>query len=219
MKIPKNIRDEIKEFCELNNIKDVDSFILKNINTGFNIEKYGNAPFIKEVIVEKEVPIETIKEVIVEKEVPVEIIKEVVVEVPVEKEVIKEITIEKKVYVTDDNQVNELGIKINKLEEIINEKEKNIINIKNNLNKIEKDNIIKTTESLNKDGEIKKSKSILNKKEKEIKKLKNTILDLEKDLTNLKNEDINSKGRPFRDIYDEDGGTGGHWGSNLRDKK
>ena len=29
MKIPKNIRDEIKEFCELNNIKDVDKFYFK----------------------------------------------------------------------------------------------------------------------------------------------------------------------------------------------
>lgn len=219
MRIPKKIRDEIKEFCKLNDIENIDDFILKNIKTGFNIEKYGNAPFTKEVVIEKEVPVEVIREVVVEKEVPVEIIKEVVVEVPVEKEVIKEITIEKEVYVTDDNQVNELGIKINKLEEIINEKEKNIVNIKNNLNKIEKDNIIKITESLNKDGEIKKSKSILIKKEKEIKKLKNTILDLEKDITNLKNEDTNSKGRPFRDIYDEDEGTGGHWGSNLRDKK
>ena len=219
MRIPKKIRDEIKEFCKLNGIEDIDDFILKNIKTGFNIEKYGNAPFTKEVVVEKEVPVEIIKEVVVEKEVPVEIIKEVLVEVPVEKEIIKEITIEKDVYISDDKQINELGIKIGKLEDIINEKEKNIINIKNNINKIEKDNIIKTTESLNKDKEIKKNKSIINKKEKEIKKLKNTILNLEKDITNLKNESTNSKGRPFRDIYDEDEETGGHWGSNLIDKK
>ena len=125
MRIPKKIRDEIKEFCKLNGIEDIDDFILKNIKTGFNIEKYGNAPFTKEVVVEKEVPVEVIKEVVVDKEIPVEIIKEVLVEVPVEKEVIKEITIEKDVYITDDKQVNELGVKIGKLEDIINQKEKN----------------------------------------------------------------------------------------------
>ena len=67
MKIPNKINNEIKEYCKINNISDVDAFIIEKISTGFNIEKYGNAPFIKEVIVEKEVPIETIKEVIVEK--------------------------------------------------------------------------------------------------------------------------------------------------------
>ena len=219
MRIPKKIRDEIKEFCKLNDIEDVDKFILSNIQTGFNIEKYGNAPFIKEVIVEKEVPVETIKEVIVEKEVPVEVIKEIVKEVPVEKEVIKEVVVQKEIYITDDSQVKELGDKITLLEKNISEKEKNITNLKNKINKIEKDSIIKTTESLDKDSELKKLKNNLNKKEKEIKKLKNTILDLEKDITNLKNEGSNSKGRPIRDIYDEDGGSGGHWGSNLIDKK
>ena len=41
MRIPKKIRDEIREFCKLNDIEDIEDFILKNIKTGFNIEKYG----------------------------------------------------------------------------------------------------------------------------------------------------------------------------------
>ena len=55
MKLPKKIEQEIKEYCKLNNIINIDEFILKNIVTGFNIEKYGNAPFIQEIIVEKEI--------------------------------------------------------------------------------------------------------------------------------------------------------------------
>lgn len=76
----------------------------------------------KEVI--KEVPVEIEK--IVEVEKPVEVIKEVIVEVEkiVEKEIIKEVekpvevVIEKEVYITDDEQVNELGGKIAELNEM-----------------------------------------------------------------------------------------------------
>jgi len=89
----------------------------------------------KEVIVEKrvEIPVEVIKEVekIVEviKEVPVdrvvENVVEVIKEVPVEKVVIKEVVkevpiekvVEKEVYITDDEQVKELGGKVAKLDE------------------------------------------------------------------------------------------------------
>ena len=35
MRVPKKIRDEIKEFCEMNGIEDIDKFIVKNIETGF----------------------------------------------------------------------------------------------------------------------------------------------------------------------------------------
>ena len=95
MKIPKKVKDEIKLFCDLNKIKDIDKFILSAIQIGFNIEKYGNAPWKQEIEVEK----------IIEKEV----IKEVPVEKIIEKEVIKEVIIEKEIFISDDKKVLELG--------------------------------------------------------------------------------------------------------------
>ena len=115
MKIPKKIEKEIIEYCKINNIEDVDGFILEKVTTGFNIEKYGNAPFIQEVVIEKEVPVETIKEVVIEKEIPVEIIKEVIKEIPIEKEIIKEIIVEKEVLIVDDEKIISMGEENNKL--------------------------------------------------------------------------------------------------------
>ena len=137
MRVPKKIRDEIKAYCEINNIENIDPFIVEQIVKGFNITKYGNAPFVQEVVVEKEVPIEKIKEIIVEKEVPVEIIKEVIKEIPVEKEVIKEIIVEKETYITDDTQVQELGEKIIKLEENITTQNQSINNKDSIIRKLE----------------------------------------------------------------------------------
>jgi hypothetical protein len=99
MELPKDLKDEIWEYCRLNDITDLNAFMVRMLKQGYNIEKYGATPFkmgqkepeiiekeiIREVIVEKEV----IKEVIVEKEKIVEVIKEVPVEV------IKEIIVEK----------------------------------------------------------------------------------------------------------------------------
>ena len=36
---------EIKEYCELNNIEDIDKEINRLLRIGFNIEKYGTSPF------------------------------------------------------------------------------------------------------------------------------------------------------------------------------
>ena len=124
---------EIYDFCYLNQIVDINSFIDKCFKQGFHIEKYGllgktlnegekdlktdgvqEKWLEKEVIVEKrvEIPVEVIKEVEKIVEVPVEIIKEVVVE----KEVIKEVPIEKIVtkieYISDKTSENELTEKI-----------------------------------------------------------------------------------------------------------
>ena len=88
MELPKNIKDDIWDFCRLNNITDLDSFVLKLVQIGFNIEKYGNAPYS---------------------------VKPEVIEKIVEKEVIKEIVIEKEVKISDDVQINELLNKISKL--------------------------------------------------------------------------------------------------------
>lgn len=98
MEIPKKIKDEIWDYCRVNDISNIDEFIVKMITQGFTVERYGAAPTAKIKEVEK----------IVEKivEVPVEKIVEKIVEVPVEKEV----------YITDNNQVKELAEQITKLE-------------------------------------------------------------------------------------------------------
>ena len=140
----KEILNSVDSFCKLNNIDDVDSFIKKVFQEGFNIKKYGllgktlnegekdlktggieekrvEIEVIREIRVE--IPVEVIKEVekIVEVIKEVEKIVEVVKEVTVEKEVIKEVpvdrVVEKIIYTTDDIQINELGGKIAELEE------------------------------------------------------------------------------------------------------
>jgi len=108
------------------------------LNLGVKQEKQVE----KEVIVEKrvEIPVEVIKEVVkieyVEVEKPIEVIKEipidrvvekiteVIKEIPVEKVVVKEVikevpvevVVEKEVKVSDNSQINELLLKIQKLE-------------------------------------------------------------------------------------------------------
>lgn len=95
--------NEFSQYCELNNIKDVNKLGKETFNRGFSLLKYGETPYgqrTKEIV---EVPKETIKEIIVEKiierivEVPVEVVREVIKEVRIEVpiEVIREVIIEK----------------------------------------------------------------------------------------------------------------------------
>ena len=120
MKVPKKLKDEILEYCKLNNISDIDDFMLKAIKQGFNIEKYGTTPFKiggKELeVIEKEV----IKVITATTEV------EVVREVPVEIEVIKEVEKIVEVTVTDNELVNKLKGEKNDLNKKIDELEKDI---------------------------------------------------------------------------------------------
>jgi len=122
--------NEFIQYCELNNITNIEKQAQDTFNRGFTLLKYGETPtgnktkeiievpkeIIKEVIVEKiierivEVPVEVIKEVI--KEVPIEVIKEVVVEKQgknktITKEVIKEVPVEKIVEVVKEVVNNE----------------------------------------------------------------------------------------------------------------
>ena len=114
----KEIKD-IQQFCNLNKIEDIPTFLRDCTWKGYEIEKFGLLGKTGG-IQEKRVEIEVIREKRVE--IPVEVIKEVVkveyIEVPVEKivEIIKEVPIEKEVYITDDKQVNELLLKIQQLE-------------------------------------------------------------------------------------------------------
>lgn len=112
MELPQDIKDEIFSYCHLNNITNVEQFIINILKQGFNVEKYGTSPIMPQVI-EKE--IEKIVEKVVE--VPVEKIVEKIVEVPVEKIVEK--------VITDDLQIKELLLKIEMLEsELKKEKDK-----------------------------------------------------------------------------------------------
>ena len=126
--------NEFIQYCELNNITNIEKQAQDTFNRGFTLLKYGETPtgnktkeivevpkeIIKEVIVEKiierivEVPVEVIKEVIKEVriEVPIEVIKEVVVEKQgknktITKEVIKEVPVEKIVEVVKEVVNNE----------------------------------------------------------------------------------------------------------------
>jgi len=125
MKVPKKIKEEIIEFCKLNKIKNIDKFTLDTLQIGFNVEKYGNAPWQQEIEIEKEV----IKEII--KEVPVEKI--------VEKEIIKEIMVEREVFITDDKKVLELGEELNNLRGKIRDKEREIIGNATNMKSLNDD--------------------------------------------------------------------------------
>lgn len=120
--------DEFLQYCELNDIKNLNKVAKETFQRGFSILKFGETPSIakgREII--KEVEKEVIKEIEVIKEVkvPVEIIKEI--EKIVEVEVPVEVVVEKEVYITDDEQVKELGGKIAELEEELKKKPKQVI--------------------------------------------------------------------------------------------
>lgn len=64
MEIPKKINDEIWDYCRANSISNIDNFMLKLLQQGFTVEKYGSTP-MKSKIIEKivEIPVEKIVEV------------------------------------------------------------------------------------------------------------------------------------------------------------
>jgi hypothetical protein len=68
MEIPKQLHDEIWDFCRLNSITNIDDFIQKCLKKGFHVNKYGATPSQPQKTIEKivEVPVEKIVEKIVE---------------------------------------------------------------------------------------------------------------------------------------------------------
>ena len=82
MEIPKDLNNEIWDYCRVNNITNINEFTLKMLKQGFTSEKFGSTPMIttKEKVVEKiiEVPVEKIVEKIVE--VPVTMVDDEVSE-------------------------------------------------------------------------------------------------------------------------------------------
>jgi len=75
MVIPKLLKDEILNYCSVNNILNIDDFTVKLIKQGFTVEKFGATPVATQKVVEN----------IVEKivEVPIEKIVEKIVEIPI----------------------------------------------------------------------------------------------------------------------------------------
>lgn len=91
MTIPKQLNDEIWEYCRVNNITAIDDFMLKCLKQGFTVEKYGAAPSAPERVVEK------------------------IVEVPVEK------VVEKEVFITNNEEVLALSQKLNEITQELNQ--------------------------------------------------------------------------------------------------
>lgn len=180
------IMQTLSAFCSENEIKDVDGFILKCFKQGFDIKKYGllgetlnedEKDLKKDVVEEKQL----IKEVIVEKrvEVPVEIIKEVIVE----KEIIKEVPVEKIVTIYDRSNENELGEKITKLEKEMSKKDKELEELRQNLDiKLDDTNEKLLQETLQK---LRKELTEKNEKIKELTKIN-------QDLQNTRQNKLNA---------------------------
>jgi predicted RNase H-like nuclease (RuvC/YqgF family) len=124
----KQIIKSLSEYCKLNNVEDVDGFIKKCFESGFNIEKYGLLGKTG-IVGEKQVEIEVIREKdlrdsrktcgIQEKRAGIEVIREIRVEVPVE--VIREVEkiVTKIEYISDKSGESELFGKIKQLTENI----------------------------------------------------------------------------------------------------
>ena len=231
MEINKKLKEEIWEYCRLNDISNIEDFTVKMLQQGFTVEKFGATPFGDGVseIKEVEIIVEKIVEVPVEKIVEKEIIKEVIEEVPIEK------IVEKRVYITDDEEVEKLTkeLELIKNDEILHKK-----NLKDKVSKIsEKEGVIDNlekkitdlvNESSQKSNEIKELNSKLKEKPKKIvdtkyKKLfddevvshnntKEKVKELEEKMKNSSKES-----KKDNDIYN-DGKTGGWFGSNLLKK-
>lgn len=179
MEIPKKLKDEIWEYCRMNDIPNIDEFITKMVRQGYTVEKFGATPLGAGEVTEVEKVVEKIVEV------PVEKIVEKTIEVPVEK------IVEKEVYITDDEQVNELSKKIQKVEEE---------------NKVLKEKVseLETKPPTIIEKEVTVEKIVKVKDEEEIEKLKKEIEELKKK-NNI-------------DIYNDEK-KGGWFGSNLLNRK
>lgn len=207
----KKIMQAVSAYCKLNSIEDIDGFIKKCFESGFNIEKYGllgktlneDEKDLKTGIVgEKQVEIEVIREIRVE--VPVEVIKEVekIVEVPVE--VIKEIVVEKEV-------IKEVPVEVVKeVEKVITitnnkELEEKIFHLNQQIESESKIFSTKTQEMENnfqkemakKDEELAKLRQTLDipLDDNKVKMLQQTIQNLNIEIRELKkkNEELNKK--------------------------
>jgi predicted RNase H-like nuclease (RuvC/YqgF family) len=150
----KTILKSVSEYCKLNSIEDVDGFIKKCFDTGFNIQKYGLLGKTG-IVGEKQVEIEVIREIRVE--VPVEVIKEV------------EKIVTKIEYISDKKIENDLNETITKKDEEIDKLNQTLDELRRNLDipvTNDKVKMLQTTiQNLNTEiRELKKKNEELNKK-------------------------------------------------------
>jgi predicted RNase H-like nuclease (RuvC/YqgF family) len=164
----KTILKSVSEYCKLNSIEDVDGFIKKCFDTGFNIEKYG---LLGKTLNEDEKDLKT--GIVGEKQVEIEVIREIRVEVPVE--VIKEVEkiVTKIEYISDKSGETELLSKIEQLEYEMAKKNEELDELRRNLDvnlditvTNDKVKMLQTTiQNLNTEiRELKKKNEELNKK-------------------------------------------------------
>ena len=234
----KEIKD-IQQFCNLNKIEDIPTFLHTCAWKGYEVEKFGLLGKMGgiqekrveiEVIREKrvEIPVEVIKEVVKVEyvEVPVEVIKEVQVEKVVIKEVVKEVPVETVVtkieYISDKTGENELLLKIQQLE---SEKQEFSTKLTETEQKLQLFST-KTTEMENifqdeKNELLLKMKQLENQPEKMItdnskqKALEETIQKIRTELQ-LKNKEINDLKLTISDIQKQGGSKSVYMdGSNL----
>lgn len=154
--------NEFIQYCQLNNINNIEKLASETFNRGFAILKYGETPnsnvtekiveVTKEVIVEKiiekivEVPVEVIREII--KEVPVEVIKEVKVKGKnTTKEIIKEVPVT--TIVSDVKKETELKNQIDDLKKKNEGLELELDKLNNALNKLNKGTYMKNSDLSN----------------------------------------------------------------------
>jgi hypothetical protein len=128
MELPKDLKDKVWNYCRLNDITDVNGFIIKTIKKGLDVEVYG---LLGKTLNEDEKDLKTDNEGekdlrdsrktcgIEEKRAGIEVIREIRVEVPVE--VIREVEkiVTKIEYISDKTGEDELFGKIEQLEENI----------------------------------------------------------------------------------------------------
>jgi hypothetical protein len=114
---------EVYDYCYLNQIIDMNSFVNKCFKQGFDIQKYGmlGGETVEPEVIEKIVEVEKIVEIPVDR--IVETIKEVEVVKYVDREVIKEIPVEKivKIYDKSEPQIIEKIVEVPIEKEVIKE--------------------------------------------------------------------------------------------------
>jgi len=160
----KKIIQAVSAYCKLNNIEDIDGFIMKCFQSGFNIEKYG---LLGKTLNEDEKHLK--KGIVSEKQVEIEVIREIRVEVPVE--VIKEVEkiVTKIEYISDKKIENDLNETITKKDEEISKLSQTLDELRRNLDIPVDDNKAKmlqqTIQNLNTEiRELKKKIEELEKK-------------------------------------------------------
>jgi predicted RNase H-like nuclease (RuvC/YqgF family) len=171
----KSVIQVVSTYCKLNGIEDVDGFIKKCFDAGFNIEKYG---LLGKTLNEDEKHLKT--GIVGEKQVEIEVIREIRVEVPVE--VIKEVEkiVTKIEYISDKNIENNLNETITKKDEEIDKLSQTLDELRRNLDINVDDNKTKMLQQT-----IQNLTSEIRELKKKIEELEKKLLEKPKQLGNI----------------------------------